>query len=258
MFQKQQQTKVNKFPPGLVIKRANTQKDVNKTVLQRVFQIFPGDASLTALDLPCGDMEYLHYMHTLFPDASLSGADIEAKDPPGYVNFTRMDLTKDFALPDTETFDLITSISGIMVFGNTLGFLRNCISRLKTGGTLIITNDNPATATDRLAYLFLARYRIFKPVFENDDTLTQIVPIQELCRILKMHHIQIEQIEYTSFYLKDLMYLPAAILIYPFQLLYLLKLKSAAPKSLKMMMYPFRSLFCKHYVVTGKKILPQV
>jgi len=249
-----QSTSVNGLPVDLEINRGQTQKDVNKTVLETLLQIFPKDSAITTLDLPCGDMEYLSYMHSVFPNAKLHGADIEEKVVPNYVNFAQMDFTKNFAFPDTEIFDLITSISGIMVFGNTLGFLRNCISRLKKGGTLIITNDNPATATDRLAYLFLARYRIFKPVFEDDDTLTQIVPIQELCMVLRMHNIEIEKIEYTSFYLKDLIYLPVALLIYPFQLLYLLKLKSATPKSFKKAMYPFKSLFCKHYIVTGKKV----
>jgi SAM-dependent methyltransferase len=241
------------LPANFEVKRGQTQKNVNRTVLSTLLQIFQPESAITALDLPCGDMEFLSYVNKLFPKAKLFGADIEQKKAPDYITFKQMDLTKNFALPDVETFDLITSVSGVMVFGNTQGFINNCVSRLKPGGTLVITNDNCATVTDRLAYLFLARYRIFNTIFEQHDTLIQIVPIQELCYLLKMNNVSIQKIEYTSFYLKDLMYLPFALLVYPFQLFYLLRLKSSLSTIFKKSMYPFKHLFCKHYVIVGKK-----
>lgn len=244
------------LPADFVVERGQTQKDVNYTILANLATRFPKDATIQALDLPCGNLEFLTYLRKLFPTAKLWGADLF---PPSNksldVSFVEMDLTKDFTLPDQQQFDLITSISGVMMFSNTLSFIRNCASRLKPGGTFIVTNDNSATIIDRIAYLLFGRYRMFRPIYDDTEELTENVPVQELCRLLRKHGVEIEKIEYTSSYSKDLVYLPAALLVYPIQLLYLSRLKTNLPKSLKQQMYPFKHLFCKHYIITGKKVV---
>ena len=152
------------LPADFVVVRGQTQKDVNRTVLTTLVNRFPADAALQVLDLPCGNLEFLTYVGQLFPRATLSGADIAAPATTNpAVSFVATDLTKDFQLPAQPAFDLITSISGVMMFGNTLSFVRNCVARLKPGGTIVITNDNSATVIDRVAYLLFGRYRLFKP-----------------------------------------------------------------------------------------------
>lgn len=241
------------LPAGLDIQRAQTQKNVNRQVLTTVAGQFATHDAFRALDLPCGNLEFLTYLRTLFPQAALYGADIVRPAAQQGIEFVQMDLTKSFTLPANETFDLITSISGIMMFSNTLSFIENCVARLKKGGRFIITNDNSATIIDRLAYLFAARYRLFRPVYDDTELLTENVPVQEVCRLLRTHGIVIDSIEYVSFYAKDSVYLPAALVVYPLQRLYLARTKTALPDKLIKEMYPFRHLFCKHYIISGHK-----
>ncbi|HEX8327981.1 MAG TPA: methyltransferase domain-containing protein [Hymenobacter sp.] len=242
------------LPENLVVLRGQTQKNVNRTVLDLLVKRFSQNEPLQALDLPCGNMEFLSYLQTLFPNASLCGADIA---PPRTnernIPFVAMDLTREFPIPAQQQFDLVTSISGVMMFSNTLSFVRNCVARLKPGGTFVLTNDNSATILDRLAYLLLARHRMFRPVYDDSEEVTQNVPIQELIRLLRTNGITIEDVQYTSFYAKDILYLPFALLAYPFQLLYLLRLNTRLPDGLKWKMYPFRHFFGKHYIITGVK-----
>lgn len=242
------------LPETLAVVRGQTQKNVNRTVLTSLINRFSKNEPLRALDLPCGNTEFLSYLQSLFPEASLCGADIAPpRENQHHIPFVAMDLTRDFPIPVQQQFDLVTSISGVMMFSNTLSFVRNCVARLKPGGTFVLTNDNSATIIDRLAYLFLGRYRMFRTVYDDSEEVTQNVPIQELIRLLRTHGITIESIKYESFYAKDLLYLPFALLVYPFQLLYLLRLHTSLPKELKWQMYPFRHFFGKHYIITGVK-----
>lgn len=246
----------NKLPVDFVVARGQTQKNVNRTILAGLVASFAPTQPLAVLDVPCGKLEFLGYVARLFPAAALTGADIATPPPAAEgpaIAFVAMDLTREFSLPAAAQFDLITSISGVMMFGNTLSFVRNCTARLKPGGTFVLTNDNSGTIMDRLAYLFLARYRLFKPFYEDAEALTQLVPVQELCRLLRTHGVEITRIEYTSFYWKDLLYLPVALVAYAAQQLYLRRLPTQLPARLTRQLYPFRQLFCKHYIITGHK-----
>lgn len=242
------------LPENFTVLRGQTQKHVNHTILTELINRFEKGASFEALDLPCGNMEFLSYVKALFPAARLCGADIAPpRENPTHIPFKQMDLSADFTLPNLPQFNLVTSVSGVMMFGNTESFVRNCAARLKPGGTYVVTNDNSATIIDKLAYLFLGRHRIFKPVFEDSEGLTQLIPIQELCRLMRKNGIAVERITYTSSYTKDLLYLPFALLVYPFQKFYLRRLKTDLPDGIVRQMYPFKHLFCKHYIITGVK-----
>ncbi len=105
-----------------------------------------------------------------------------------------------------------------------------------------------------MAYLFLGRYRIFNLIFEDDQPMTENVPIHELIRLMRTNNITIENIEYTSLYKKDVLFLPFAIVAYLTQYLYLKRLKTHLPEALKWKMYPFKAMFCRHYIIYGKKI----
>lgn len=244
---------IKRIPDTLQIQRGQTQKGVNKIILEELLNRYESDSNKNILDLPCGYLEFLNYTHILFPNWTLNGADISAPANLHQVQFTQMDLSKPFTLPDEETFDVISSISGIMMFGNTEGFIENCIARLKRNGTFIITNDNPATIKDRISYLLLGRFRIFNQIFEDHETLTQLVLIQDLTRMLRKNGIEIEKIIYSSFYIKDLIFLPFAIMVYPFQMLYLLTRKTGLSRALIISKYNFKQLLGRHYIIIGKK-----
>lgn len=238
---------------NLNIERGETQKGVNANVLKCIVNRFPDDKPFKALDLPCGSMLFLSYLKKLYPNAIVTGADIKEPGREKCGEFIKMDLTKDFSLVAEEKYDLITSISGVMMFGNTLNFISNCARRLKPGGTFIITNDNSTTIADKLFFLFLGRYRLFRPVFEDTETLTQNIPLQELYRLLRINGLVIETIKFTSIYTKDLIFFPVAILIYPIQRFYLYCKKAKIPTNLVNLMFPFKHYFCRHYIIVARK-----
>ena len=135
--------------------RGETQKDVNYFILKYVISHFNKDLLIKALDLPCGEMHFSGYLRNLFPNSDVWGADINKPSYREDVTYVKMDLTEDFSILPEQKFDLITSISGIMMFGNTLRFFTNISHRLKKNGTFIVTNDNAATIKDKLSFLFL-------------------------------------------------------------------------------------------------------
>jgi len=235
------------------VARGQTQKQVNQTILSYLYNKYPKDIKISFLDLPCGNLEFLKSIKTLFPCADLTAADILVPEATDQIKFYQMDFTKEFTLPAEKKFDVVSSISGVMMFSNTLGFIKNCSGRIKTGGTFILTNDNNATVKDRLSYLFLGRYRIFNLVFEDDELMTENVPIHELVRLLRTQGIEIDDITYTSFYPIDTLFLPFALIAYLSQWLYLNRLKKHLPKRLIWQMYPFKHLLYRHYIITGTK-----
>ena len=241
------------LPAGLNIARGETQVGVNELVLTRLYNRYAPDEAFSAVDLPCGSGHFLDCLRQLFPRAQLWGGDIARPAPHAEARLFEMDLTEDFPFPPGQQFDLVTSISGVMMFSNTLRFIKNCTGVLKPGGTFVLTNDNQATLRDRLSYLFMARYRIFDAVFEDDELMTENVPINELVRLLRTHGVEIEDIHYTSLYRKDLVLLPLAVIAYAVQYLYLRRRNTRLPAELKWKMYPFRHMFHRHYVIFGRK-----
>lgn len=237
----------------LNIERGETQKDVNTTILSELVDLYDQKTPLEVLDLPCGEKTFLSYLKALFPNARLSGADIVTPKLIEDINFQKMDLTRDFTLQEGQKFDLITSISGVMMFSNTKSFIENCSSRLKNGGMLVLTNDNSSTIIDRLSFLLIGRLRQFRLVFEDNEAMTQNLPIQELVRLMRNNGIEVQKIQYTSFYLKDLKYLPFVLLFAPIQMLYLGLVKTTLPKSLIRQMFNPKQFLYKHYIIYGVK-----
>jgi len=242
------------IPPTMVIDRGQTQTDVNRTVLEIICRQADENTPVRLLDLPCGNLEFLSYVKTLFPAAEITGADIVKPEMQQGIAFVQMDFTREFTIPPEKKYDVITSISGVMMFGNTLAFIRNCIDHLETGGSFIITNDNAATIKDRLSFFFLSRYRLFNAVFEDKEHLTENISINKLCHLLRTNGVAVEEIRYTSLYKKDLLLLPFALLAWCTQFLYLKRLHTKILRSQIKMMYPFRHLFCRHYVIVGRKV----
>ncbi|MFM6982728.1 MAG: methyltransferase domain-containing protein [Chitinophagaceae bacterium] len=242
------------LPFHLRVERGETQKDVNTSVLKELIKRIDTNRIFKAIDLPCGSGGFLKYIHAIFPKANLSGADIVMPlDVPENTKCYQMDLTKDFEIPETEKYDLITSISGIMMFGNTQNFIENCSRRLETGGLLVLTNDNASTIIDRLAFLFLGRHRQFPLVFEDNQGITQNIPVQEVVRLLRANKFEIDKVEYTSFYRKDLKFLPFILLFAPFQYLYIKTIKTSIKKEVISQMFGLKQYLHKHYIIYAIK-----
>lgn len=240
-------------PSEIHIERGETQKDVNSTLLNELTQIIPQHEAIQVLDLPCGTGQFLKYIQQLYPKAKLHGIDIEKNIGNEDIEFVQSDLSRNFNMSEEAQFDLITSVSGVMMFENTKFFIENCSKRLKKGGTFVVTNDNSATIIDRLSFMILGRTRQFRIIYENDEGLKQNLSIQYLVRILRLNNIEIQKVTYTSFYAKDLIYLPLALLCAPFQYLYLKRVNTELPKSLVKQMFSFKQYLYKHYILYGVK-----
>jgi SAM-dependent methyltransferase len=250
---KSRQAYIETIPKSLIIPLGQTEKDVNRVVLEILSTTIERTAKVSMLDLPCGNMELLSCCRQLFPAASLTGADLSAPVKHNDIRFIKMDLTSNFAELKDEQLDVLVSVSGIMMFGNTLRFIINCSQHLKPGGTFIITNDNHATLRDRLYMLFFGRFRMFRLLYEDDERTTQYVSIQELVWLLRKHGFEIGNITYTSFYWRDVIFMPLLVLIYPFHWLYFTTRKTALPGSLRKKMYPLRHFLYCHYIIEAKK-----
>lgn len=237
------------------IPRGNTQKHVNREVLRYLLERSGLNPAGRVLDVPCGAGELLTLLRQYWPAATLAGCDLRPDAPalPG-LHYRPADLSQPFAAdPAGPPFDLITSVSGVMMFGNTQTFVASCAGQLRPGGQLLITNDNVLTVRDRLSYLFTGRVRRFKLLFGPDEAITQLVQHQELLRLLTGQGLRVREVVYTSFYTEDLPFALLALLLYPVQWLYVRGLRHPASQALRRQLFGFRSLVCRHYIVVAEK-----
>ncbi|RZK47087.1 MAG: methyltransferase domain-containing protein, partial [Hymenobacter sp.] len=206
------------------VPRGNTQKHVNRDVLAYLLvheAARLGRPGLRWLDAPCGAGEFLTQVRQFFPLADLSGTDVRPAapvlpaGPP--VHYQPADLSRAVPFAGSAPFEVLTSISGIMCFANTASFIGQCAERLAPGGLLLVSNDNCLTVRDRLSYLFSGRVRRFRLLFEPDEGNFQLVQHQELKRLFDVSGVQLKRVEYTAFYTEDLLYLPLALLLWPWQ-----------------------------------------
>ena len=236
------------------VPRGNTQRNVNRTILERLVPGLRDRPGARVLDVPCGEGEFLEALRRLVPGVEVHGIDVTPpRDPPEGIAFETADATRDFEAPGGP-FDVITSISGVMMFGNTKSFVENCARQLKSGGTFVLTNDNSFTIRDRISFLFLGRLRRYRLVFGPDEGITNHVPIQELARLLDANRIRIREVAYTSFYPEDLLWLPLLVPIALIQLAYLRWGRHALPPAERRRLFPLRSLWLRHYVIFGEKL----
>lgn len=141
------------------IERGNTAAGVNAAILEYLTEHCGPGSHLRFLDVPCGNGAFLRSAKRLFPFSECVGADISAlaEDIEGIDRFVTLDAARERLPADLGTFDVITSISGIMEFGNTQFFLSGLAPLLKTEGLLIISNDNLLSIRDRWLYLLFGR-----------------------------------------------------------------------------------------------------
>lgn len=243
-------------PDYRAVPRGNTQKHVTRKVLRYVLEQSGLAATSRVLDAPCGAGEFLRLLTHHWPAATLTGCDILPATPDlAGLRYQQVDLSQPFDLSaPNERFDLITSISGVMSFGNTHAFVTSCARQLRPGGQFVVTNDNVLTVRDRLSYLFTGRVRRFKLLFEPHESLSNLVQHQELKRLMEIQGFRIRTVLYTALYVEDLLFLPLALLLYPGQWLYLRGLKNSTDQQLRRRLFGFKSLLYRHYVLVGEKL----
>lgn len=238
------------------IPRGNTQKNVNREVLHYLLNRSGLAPTSRVLDAPCGAGEFLGVLRQHWPAADLTGCDLRPDAPPvPGLRYQRTDLSQPFdATAGGPPFDLVTSISGVMCFGNTRSFVTNCIQQLRPGGRLVLTNDNVLTVRDRLSYLFTGRLRRFQLLFEPGDGMTHLVQHQALWLLLHEHGVRVREVRYTSWYTEDLLFVPLALLLYPLQWWYVRRLKSTVSRQQRQQLFGFKSLLYRHYILVGEKV----
>lgn len=241
------------------VPRGNTQKHVNRDVLTYLLRHEAArlmQPALRWLDAPCGAGEFLTQVRRFFPQAALSGTDVRAEAPAvlGEAGqYVRGDLSRGVPFAEAALFDVVTSISGIMCFANTAQFVQGCAQRLRVGGLLLVSNDNCLTVRDRLSYLFSGRVRRFKLLFEPDEGNFQLVQHQELKRLFDLSGIALTRVVYTSLYTEDLLYLPLALLLWPWQWWQVRRTRSSTGHALRQQLFSFKSLLYRHYFFVGEK-----
>ena len=230
------------------IPRGNTAPGVNRAIIEYLLLTRKRDAGETVLDVPCGNCDFLDSLKSILPNFATFGADI---DPPENRDhqILKADLTGQHRLGFDTKFSLITCISGLMEFDNTLSFLKQLRQYITDDGILIVTNDNLLSVKDRVLYFFSGRFRQY-PMFVADDAPTwKILPLQNLLRILKDAGFEASEIRYVPAKWTEWLWLPVALPIYLFQSLAFALDKNSLPYKEKAARYPFASLLSRHYLV---------
>jgi len=231
------------------IPRGNTCPGVNRAVIEFLLANNKDLREKAVLDAPCGQGEFLDVLKTFFPKCRTYGADVALPKKNGDHMLIQADLSDEKPLAFAEQFSLVTSISGVMEFDNTLNYFRKIRERVAESGLFIVTNDNLVSARDRCLYFFTGRLRQY-PMFMDDAAPTwKILPLQNLLRVLHDSGFKEVEIRYVQGKWTDWLWLPIALPIYLTQTLSFAISKKWLPYAEKAKRYPFASLFSRHYLV---------
>lgn len=232
------------------IPRGNTAPGVNREIIRYLVSAEASNVGFKALDIPCGNGEFLDALKIFYPDVETTGSDI--KTPPnGFKHrFVRFDACVNEAFPIAVQFDQITCISGVMEFDNTSLFLSNMRAALNDDGLLIVTNDNILTVRDRILYLLFGRFGQYPFSIAPGSPTWKILPIQNLIRILYDVGFGVEDVRYVPARPAEWLWTPLALILFITQRLYLLQ---GPPKEIVKNVFSFRSLISRHYILICKK-----
>ncbi|MEP6789366.1 MAG: class I SAM-dependent methyltransferase, partial [Acidobacteriota bacterium] len=225
------------------IPRGNTAPGVNREIIESVRSVEPLHGGYTALDIPCGNGEFLDTLKVFFPVIETTGLDV--KTPPDNFKhqFVQFDASRNEAFPAAGPFDLITCISGVMEFDNTSFFLSNLREVLKDDGLLIVTNDNILTVRDRLLYLLFGRFGQFPFSTAAGNPTWKILPIQNLLRVLYDSGFNVEDVRYVPVSPAEWLWTPLALVLFIAQRLYS---PQGVLKEMVRKVFTFRSLVSRH------------
>jgi SAM-dependent methyltransferase len=234
------------------VPRGNTAPGVNRAVIEYLRSIDIDLSDRAVLDVPCGKGEFLKALGNLFPGCKLYGADINDFGGSRLEKFQQIDLSV-AALPDVGVkFQLVTAISGVMEFDNTLNFFRSIRSQIADNGLLVVTNDNLLSARDRILYFFTGRFRQYPLLLDENAPTWKILTLDNLVRILRDAGFDAIEIRYVPSKVAEWLWLPLALVIYLFQTISFATTKRSIPYSTKAKRYPFISLLSRHYFVVCK------
>lgn len=236
------------------IPRGNTQDEVNHKVFEALLKRYQTNEKLKVLEIPSGEGFFLETFHRIFPQAELLGADPFVEPVASIKHFT-VKKTADELLSEMkeQKFDLMICVSGVMCFDGIHKFIRQTSASLKEGGRFILTNDNILTARDRLSFLTFGRVKRFKLLYDFEERNWNIMPIQALWMLWHQNRIELEEVIFAPIKPEDWLTLPIALLLFPFQMLYLATQKSRLSFSERYRLFPFKSLLARHYIMIGKK-----
>lgn len=233
----------------VAVPRGNTCRKVNELIDRMVRQRGWELNGAEILDLACGRGEFLQYLSQKFPKATIRGVDRESSKTASGITIVGANLEKPFRVFPDILFDFLICISGVMEFDNTLQFFSCCRQHLKPGGYFLVTNDNLLSVRDRLSLLFCGKPRQYPLHSPPGQATWKILPIQNMLRLLLEAGLRVEDIQYIPVRPKDWLFLPLALLIFPFQEIFLRLSKRPVPQPWRGWMYPFSSLLSRHYVI---------
>jgi len=227
------------------IPRGNTSKGVNRKIIELLLTNKKAEAPSRLLDIPCGNGEFLDATHDCFPDWILTGADLDQPKE----SFSHSFIELDGAQPKTleGQFDVVTCISGVMEFDNTLSFFKAIRRIISDDGDLIVTNDNLLTAKDRLLYLLSGRFTQYPFRSVSGIPTWKILPAQNLIRILGDAGFTVNTIEYVPVLSGDWLWIVVGFPLFVFELL---ASAVSTPDPLRQPVFQFRSFLSRHYVLT--------
>ncbi|OYZ13516.1 MAG: hypothetical protein B7X65_23400 [Polaromonas sp. 39-63-25] len=236
-----------------LIPRGMTCRGVHRAIIEYLLRS-PGDLTNTSmLDVPCGRGDLALSLRRFFPQADVRGCDLIKPEGLASRDFVFVDASRKFTVFPEKKFDYIFSVSGVMEFDNTLQFFESCHDHLRNGGSFLVTNDNIVSVRDRISYFFLGKVRQYHLFVTPGQGSWKVIPIHNLLRILQDAGFETREVRYTSLLFKDWLMLPLALLVYPIQLVYMTLSRSEMPLAERRVMYPFRSLLCRHYIVVCQK-----
>ena len=237
---------------GLDIPRGDTCPGVNRAIIELLISLERDFAGESFLDVPCGRGEFLDTIRRVFPDARTIGAD-KVRHQSFAHEFFQFDAESGKGLDDIKDCSVVTCISGVMEFDNTLAFFRS-LERLSGDNALIIvTNDNLLTVRDRLLYALFGRFGQYRSIPGRRGPTWKMIHLSNLERLLNDAGFRVKEVRYVIANWTTWLWLPLAVPLYLIQLLYFLAAERDIPFHATLRFFPFVSTLARHYLfVCGK------
>lgn len=240
---------------NITIPKGNTQPGV----LRKIFCLlskkeeFSTQTPMRVFDVPCGEGEFLITFKSLYPQSEVVGLDLFARPKPEFHGqFISSDM-RDWEKLSSGPFDLITCISGVMQCDDVQGLFEKASQHLKPGGYFLVTNDNVFSARDRITFFLFGFVKRFRKFFGSEEGNWNLVLPQSLLRLYEKNGFENIEVEYCSLRFEDYFFFPVAICLYVLDLLYLMTVKSTWSRRQRYELYPFKSLFARHYIFLGRR-----
>lgn len=238
------------------LERGNTCPGVNAEILRYLGRRLDRESKLRFLDVPCGDGLFLQSAARIFPNSERFGADLSAAVVPRetVAEFVAIDAAREHLPKTLGKFDVITSISGVMEFGNALFFLEGLREILTDNGILIVSNDNLLSIRDRLLYAFFGRTSQYKG-FVGDFPTWKPIPLDVLIRTLREAGLAPLDLKFIPPNIREYLWTPIALPIYGIQRLYDRFSGFDNANNSGLHLRPFNSLISRHYIIACRKVL---